>query len=1088
MAKLDYSFLEEEAESPGALDYSFLETEAPADAPEQPGEFEKVGERLAVRNVKSGAGLLEAAANQKPAETTTEFVSQIGEKLDLSDEPSLIDALALPSATARQVFDYVGSMATKGWVDIADLVKPGDTRKEMRETAKLLRQEADSILGSPEMQYQGSEGAPEWLQAGQRFGLDVIENAANMAPAMLIGWGTRNPGLSLATIGGQVAGNTYADYMNRTGDHNKAMAAAKFHTMAEVIPETIPVMAILRKTKAGEGMKRMLEATFGEGAQEMLTSVLTQTYDAQELESMSLKDAINNIDWGDVAYEGAIGFFVGGTLATPGAIADTLAKKPTDQSGGPPELFTPTHNAGGGQPVQVATKNGKVIPDTYVTETGEVIRDSNAVPIVENAEDVSLDINAQAEAIKTQVFQDRGIVAEFMQPAPEPELVEMPTGLPEPSPTPEAPSSEGKMTVAEVMRRADEGDFTSMQGRLGEVISEKDQNARIAEQEEVATETPLDVPEDAALAATPVVEMAPDAIKAEIDTFEGDIATMTAPERERLQELKTALPTQGEEVAAAKGRIAKRVEARKQKRLEPKRKTEVPIEEPEVAKRTIEPQGRDVKINVQSTGQVLTGKMAVVEADQLIASNDLAGNTNPQYPAELQPRDRSKGSSMLQINKMAADLKPELLGDNNKANGGSPIIGPDGVVESGNGRTLAILKAYQENQAEAYREHLKQNAASYGLTEAQIDAMQNPVLVRVRDESMDINERAEFARQANQSGTAPMTPTENAQADAARIPDAEMQLYNPSELGNVLAASNQPFLEAFGKRLGDLEVGGLSTPDGRWTKQMADRVQAAVFYKAYENEALLALMAEEADPDIKNILSALNKAAPAFARARSGVEDLGDLDIINDIVGAIDLIRKAKAERTSVKQIMDQGGLFGDVDPVIGAIAEFIESGARSPKRLGVGFTEMANFLESELSNLDQGALFDMTPATKSDIVAAANRRLTEVYGQEKGITDLFARRVESEDLARGTERVSEPGPGGSEQTPVQGTETGTPAEAPDLGRRADPYADFEGKDISYQVEAEDTGRVYTVTIDAAVAMRDLETRLDSLRTLRDCI
>ena len=441
------------------------------------------------------------------------------------------------------------------------------------------------------------------------------------------------------------------------------------------------------------------------------------------------------------------------------------------------------------------------------------------------------------------------------------------------------------------------------------------------------------------------------------------------------------------------------------------------------AKKAIKPTGKPTRVFVPSTGAELTAKVSVVEGSTLIASNDQAGVANPAYPKELQPRDRKKGSSMLQIQKIANNIKPELLDDNGQSNGGSPIVGADGVVESGNGRTLAIMRAYQENKAEGYRDYLKKNAASYGLSEADIDAMENPVLVRVRQGDMTMNERAEFARQSNQTGTAPMTPVENAQADAKRITDEDMRQYAPSEQGNTLAPSNQGFLKTFGERLGDLEVGGLSTSDGRWTKQMADRVQAAVFYKAYGDEKLLALMAEEADPDIKNILNALNQAAPAFARARAVQKDLGDLDIITDIVSAIDVVRQAKERGTSIKQLVDQAGLFGGVDPVVGSIAEFLESSARSSKRMGIGFSAMGKFLENELNNLSQDSLFDMAPATKADIVAAANRQIIEVYGDEKGIQDIFS---QSEDRSEAGQRVAESSSSSREQTEDPGAKVET--------------------------------------------------------------
>lgn len=497
------------------------------------------------------------------------------------------------------------------------------------------------------------------------------------------------------------------------------------------------------------------------------------------------------------------------------------------------------------------------------------------------------------------------------------------------------------------------------------------------------------------------------------------------------EEMKQQLPAQGEEVANEESEA-------KLKEIKDK---------PTVARETIKPKGRESEVTT-ATGTKIKTRFAVVDMADLVTSNDDAGNRNPNYPKELQPRDRSRGASMLQVKKIASNLNPELLEDSIKASDGAPIVGADGVVESGNARSMAIRAAYAANKGKGYRRHLIKNAASYGLSEADISGILNPVLVRVRQGDMDISERADFARQANQPDIAPMSPTEQAQADSARISDDDMRLYEPSDSGNILAPSNQSFLQNFAKSLGDLEVGGLSTSDGRWTKQMGDRVQAAVFNKAYGDERLLTLTAEEADPDIKNILSALNKAAPAFARARAVQSELGDLDIITDIVSAIDVIRQAKAQGTSVKQLTDQAGLFGDVDPAIGKIAEFLESSARSSRRMGIGFRAMGEFLERELTSLSQDSLFEMSPATKSDIIDAANKQITEEYGGEKVIQDIFA---QNEERPESDQRDVDPGRGRREQSEGVGAEAETTLPLPDVARKE------EQDDLLGKTESEKT-------------------------------
>ena len=51
-------------------------------------------------------------------------------------------------------------------------------------------------------------------------------------------------------------------------------------------------------------------------------------------------------------------------------------------------------------------------------------------------------------------------------------------------------------------------------------------------------------------------------------------------------------------------------------------------------------------------------KYAVVSADDLIASHDTNMNQNPSYPQELQPRDRERIASKIQVDKMAVNIQP----------------------------------------------------------------------------------------------------------------------------------------------------------------------------------------------------------------------------------------------------------------------------------------------------------------------------------------------------------------------------------------------------------------------------------------------
>ena len=97
----------------------------------------------------------------------------------------------------------------------------------------------------------------------------------------------------------------------------------------------------------------------------------------------------------------------------------------------------------------------------------------------------------------------------------------------------------------------------------------------------------------------------------------------------------------------------------------------------------------------------------VANLPSLITSHDADFRVNPRYPAQLQPRARDSAPARDQVNSMAARLQPERLGRSPEANSGAPIVGPDNVVESGNGRTLALGKAYGSARAGDYRNWLQ---------------------------------------------------------------------------------------------------------------------------------------------------------------------------------------------------------------------------------------------------------------------------------------------------------------------------------------------------------------------------------------------
>lgn len=418
-------------------------------------------------------------------------------------------------------------------------------------------------------------------------------------------------------------------------------------------------------------------------------------------------------------------------------------------------------------------------------------------------------------------------------------------------------------------------------------------------------------------------------------------------------------------------------------------------------------------------------KYALVEQDDLTASNDVSGAINPDYPKELQPRDRTTPESRTQVQAIAGKLQPERLGESGDIVNGAPLVGPDGVVESGNGRVMAIAAAPTERKA-AYRQWLSENAKTFGLGKAAADTMKNPILVRVRQCDMSMDERARLGREGNRGTQQAMNSTEVARADAQLLTDDMMGLFVPSEDGDVTAASNRHFMKAFAQAIGGMEAAGLSQ-GSEWTKQMVDRVNAAVFSRAYGDDRLLRAFASEADPDMKNVLAALGAGAREFALARSDGAIEAGLDAGALFAEAVGLIRAAKTADMSLSAYMDQGSLFGEVPPpIVVDVARFMSDNARAHRKLGNVLLELGRDIRAELAGRqtvdifgkDHRSLQELT----SHVVQNANERNRP--SQQSGL--FGAVREPGGKDGRGNE-PSEAGSGraGLEAVPATGRDTG---------------------------------------------------------------
>ena len=395
--------------------------------------------------------------------------------------------------------------------------------------------------------------------------------------------------------------------------------------------------------------------------------------------------------------------------------------------------------------------------------------------------------------------------------------------------------------------------------------------------------------------------------------------------------------------------------------------------------------GKALSFGTESGAQ-LAGHWALAEADQLVTSHDEGLRQNPAYPQQLQPRERSRAASEAQIARMAQRLQPERLAHSADAATGAPIVGADGLVESGNARSIALKRVYagQGPQAAAYKDFLQAHAAEFGLTPEQVAGMQKPVLVRVRDTPVN---RAEFARQANAPTVAMMSPAEQARADAARMDS--MDGLEPDESGDFSGAASRGFVRRFMARLPVSEQAAMVDADGRLSSAGYARVRNAVLAKAWGagegGSDALARMTESLDDNTRSISRALMMAAPETARMREAIAAGArhDADIAGDVAAAAQEISRLREAGQSVQQALAQTDAFGDKHtPEARALMQFMADNARRPRRIAQLIQAYWQALDAAGDPHQQGMFGGQAAPTKQALLQAAMRQVQDAPAQ----------------------------------------------------------------------------------------------------------
>jgi N12 class adenine-specific DNA methylase/predicted ABC-type ATPase len=316
---------------------------------------------------------------------------------------------------------------------------------------------------------------------------------------------------------------------------------------------------------------------------------------------------------------------------------------------------------------------------------------------------------------------------------------------------------------------------------------------------------------------------------------------------------------------------------------------------------------------VASDGRRIPVQYAVVEASDLLASNNADGTKNNNY-------------------------------DNEGTNAVKAI--------AGNGRVAGLQSAYSKGNAEDYKKELLDDNL-HGVDGNAIKGMTNPVLVRVMPKEFITNDIGDVS---NTSGNLQLSAVEQAKNDINRV-NLDALAFN--EDGGITPQSVKQFVQA----MPQAEQGELIDENGQPTIQAVDRINAAIFAKAYNSDELIRLYAQAQDPEARLVLSALAQLAGKMAR----LEGAGALDIRGIVTDAAKIIVNAKRNGISIANAASQVDL--NADPDVSVIIDLFAKNTRSNKEAIEVLGKAADFAYQEATKPDVDMFGKVEKGTRADVI-----------------------------------------------------------------------------------------------------------------------
>lgn len=319
-------------------------------------------------------------------------------------------------------------------------------------------------------------------------------------------------------------------------------------------------------------------------------------------------------------------------------------------------------------------------------------------------------------------------------------------------------------------------------------------------------------------------------------------------------------------------------------------------------------------VAVASDGRRIPVQYAVVDASELLPSNRADGLPNEAYDDPT------------------ADLTRAI---------------------AGNGRVAGLQEAYNKATAGEYRKELLADSL-HGVDPAVIENMTRPVLVRVMPNEFVT---ADIGDVSNTVGNLELSPVEQANNDVQRV---NLEALSFADDGSVTAQAVRQFVQA----MPQAEQGSLLDTNGQPTKQAVDRLNAAIFAKAYGNDQLIRLYAQAQNGEARNVLSALAQVAPKMARLAGA----GHLDIRQVVTDAAEIVVNAVRKGLTITRAAQQIDMTADPDVV--EVLQLYAANVRSSRAVAEALGRAADFAYSEAIKPAEDMFGEVPKASRQEVLA----------------------------------------------------------------------------------------------------------------------